>query len=228
VVATSSIRSSSSTTPGRRGASGAATVQQDGLAQRMRDLWGEAAEQVGLRVGEAEPAVNAVQAQVAPAVAAVDEGRAQLVAEPGRSHDVAVARAGHPRAAGGGVQRPHVPRGAHELGERVDVPAAELVVQEHRRHRDQRVLAVRAGEEQGLGVGGREERGVDRHGRAQDAEHLPLQRRGVQAAAADAQHRAFCARHVGHGVQCGREGAARKPHIAGMVRGRMRGRTFPA
>ena len=83
VLATSSSRSSSTTTPGGatprdRG------VQEDGLTQRMRDVRGEAAEQVGLGGGEADRAVLAVQAQVAPAVAADDQSGAQLVAEPER------------------------------------------------------------------------------------------------------------------------------------------------
>ena len=221
VLATSSIRSSSSTTPGRRAPSGHGPVQQDGLAQGVRDVRGEAADQVGLGGGEAERAVLAVQAQVAPAVAADDQRGAQLVAEPDRAHDVAVARARAPRAAGGGVQRPHVPGRAHQLGEGVDVVPAQLVVEEQRGHRDERVLAVRAGEQQGLGVGGREERRVDRHRAAQRGEHLPLQLGDVQAAAADAQHRAFGARGA-HGFQCRGRGRARKPHFVGMARGRRR------
>ena len=111
VLATSSICSSSTHDARTVRHRGHGLVQQDGLAQGMRDVRGEAAEQVGLGGGEAERAVLAVQAQVAPAVAADDQGGAQLVAEPDRAHDVAVARARHPVAAGGGVQRPHVPGG---------------------------------------------------------------------------------------------------------------------
>jgi hypothetical protein len=59
-------------------------VQQDGLAQGVRDVRGEAADQVGLGGSEAERAVLAVQAQIAPAVAADDKRGAQLVAEPDR------------------------------------------------------------------------------------------------------------------------------------------------
>ena len=155
-----------------------------------------------------------MQAQVAPAVAADDQRGAQLVAEPDRAHDVAVARAFAPPAAGGSVQRPHVPRGAHQLGERVDVAPAQLVVEEQRGHRDERVLAVGAGEEQGLRVGGREERRVDRHHPAQRREHLPLQLRDVQAAVAQGHHRAFGARGV-HGFSV--DGPARRgnPNLLG-------------
>ena len=61
------------------------SVQQDGLAQGVRDVRRQAADQVDLGGGEAKRAVLAVQAQVAPAVAADDQGRAQLVAEPDRA-----------------------------------------------------------------------------------------------------------------------------------------------
>jgi len=98
-----------------------------------------------------------------------------------------------------------VPRGAHQLRKRIDVAPAQLVVEEQRGHRDERVLAVGAGEQQGLGVGGREEGGVDRHHPAQRREHLPLQLGDVEAAAADAQHSADVghASSVGPPVRCG-------------------------
>ena len=182
-------------------------VQQHGLAQGVRDVRGDPADDLGLGGGEAERAVLAVQAQVAPAVAADDQRGAQLVAEPDRTHDVAVARARAPRAAGGGVQRPDVPGRAHQLGERVDVVPAQLVVEEQGRHRDQRVFAVRAGEQQGLGVSGGEERGVDRHHAAQRGEHLPLQLGDVEAAAADAQHGA----DVGHASSVAAAGRGGNP-----------------
>ena len=188
-------------------------VQQHGLPQCVRDVRGDAADHVGLGGAEAERAVLAVQAEVAPAVAADDQRGAQLVAEPGRSHDVAVARARAPRAAGGGVQRPDVPGRPHQLGERVDVVPAQLVVEEQRGHRDERVLAVGAGEQQGLGVGGREERGVDRHHSAQRAQDLPLQLGDVEAAAADAQYSARCRpRRPVSGRRC----AAETPRCLGL------------
>ena len=94
-------------------------VQQDGLPQRVRDVRGEAADELGLARGEAELAVLAVQAQVAPAVAAGDQRGAQLVAEPDRTHDVAVAGARHPLGSRRGVERTDVPRASAPGSEKV-------------------------------------------------------------------------------------------------------------
>lgn len=52
---------------------GGRAVQEDGLAEGMRDVWGQPADDLGLGRGEAERTVLAVQAQVAPAVTADHE-----------------------------------------------------------------------------------------------------------------------------------------------------------
>ena len=83
--------------------------------------------------------------------------------------------------------------------------------------------AVRAGEQQRLGVGGREERRVDRHRAAQRGQHLPLHLGDVQAAATDAQDRPFgVLADVGHGSSVAAAVPCEKPHIVGMARGRPR------
>ena len=109
-----------------------------------------------------------------------------------------------------------MPRGAHQLGEGVDVASAQLVVEEQRGRRDERVLAVGAGEQQGLRVGGREERRVDRHHLAQRREHLPLQLGEVQAAAAEGHHRGFCTRGV-HSFSVDGTAGRGNPHLIGMA-----------
>ena len=226
VLATNSICSSSSTTPGRFGV-GRGPVQQDGLAQGVRDVRGDAADDVGLGGGEAERAVLAVQAQVAPAVAADDQRGAQLVAEPDRAHDVAVARRSSPARLGWRCPATGRARARAPGRERVDVPAAQLVVEKQRGHRDERLLAVRAGEQQRLRIGGREERGVDRHRRRSAASTCrcssstssPLRQTRITARSA---LRCRPCR------QCRRGRAAAEPHFVGMVPRVAQGRSFSA
>ena len=58
---------------------GRGTMQQDGLAERMRQLGDKACDERGLRRGEAKRVIGAMQTQVAPALRVGDQGCAQLV-----------------------------------------------------------------------------------------------------------------------------------------------------
>ena len=193
-------------------------MQQHGLAQPVGEVRGQAGDQVGLGPGEAEWAVLAVQAQVAPALRAGDQRGAQLVAEAEAAQNFAVAGARRPVAAGRVVQRSDVRPRAGQRGEPVHVLAAELVVQEQRHRGAERVLGVCAGEQQRLGIGGRDEGGVDGNGPAEVPQHLALQPADVEAGVAVADHVTLGPRQAsspGHGPSVAPRARRRNPNLLG-------------
>nr|WP_233434165.1 hypothetical protein [Nocardia yamanashiensis] len=123
------------------------TVQEHGLAQGVREVRSDAGDQRGLGVAESERMVFAVQAQITPALRARDQRRPQFVPQSQRPHDLAIPLAGEPVGVRHAVQRGDMLPRNRQCRRPVHVFAAELVVEEQRRRRAQRLLRVRTGEQ---------------------------------------------------------------------------------
>ena len=172
-------------------AGGRRRVQQESLPRPGRQVGPEPGDGCGLRRGEAKPAVLTVQTQVPPAPSVQDKGCPELVAQPDRAHDVAVALAGEPVVAGGVIEPADMPAADCERGEPVHVTPAELVVQEPGGSLVQRRLTICGGEEQRFRVRGGHERGIHRQHRTQGCQHRIAEGAHLQAPVADADNLSF-------------------------------------
>jgi len=107
--------------------------------------------------------VVAMYAQVAPTVLAHHQRRPKLIAEAERLHDLAGSKARRAVASASAIEcRDVLPRSGQRR-EFVNIVVAELVGKEHWSRHAKRLLGIRSGKKQCLGICGGEERGIYGH-----------------------------------------------------------------